>query len=684
MAPSEPNQNPFQGEFFTSGLADRFVRESVQNSLDARAGEAPVTVRFTISGPDGAVAKERAGRYLDGLGPHLRAALQVENANLGLDLFDSSALGRRAALLDGPIPFLCVEDFGTTGLLGDVAANDIEAQGNDFWGFFRSIGISPKGSDAGGSWGLGKWVFPDASQLNVFLGVTRRAGSDSFLLMGQAMLKLHEVAGRKYPPVGFFALRSHRKDDTWLPMPATWRGDRSHLPQGEARGGGLAAEGDTRRQIPAAGGGSEDDAVGRFVREAMRDFGLRPTGAPGTSVVIPHPMDDLAEPANLARAAIEQYFLPVVAGDLIVEIEGPGASSLRIDAETIKDQARRAWRANDRAAGQDGEAIVRVIELAEWGLSREGDLVRATGRRRKPAVSDDRVPPLRNRFHAGERLGFEVRTRVKGRPNSFRVFVERDESRQKGSDYYVRGYLHIPRMNYLAAHRARALVIVDNTSDLGHLLRDAEGPSHEVWRPTAARLREKGWPNAAERVREVQNAAARILDQIAAPPKEVHRDALADLFPGRMGKWPGTGTGLASAPNGEPRRPAIQVNPLPGGFEVAPVAGQTELAFDDGAGALFDVRIAYDVARGSIGTAFSRFARGLKAGCADFSLRNGGLRMSSLSCEPEVMSENEVRIRLVGPDFRFRVSGFDDRDLVVKVVPFAEGADAAGGEENAR
>ena len=195
------------------------MRESVQNSLDARAGRKPVTVRFTVSGPDGAVTSRRAPRYLNRLRPHFEAAVRAETTNGDADSDRLRELRAREALFDGPLPFLTVEDFETNGLRGDIRANEIRASGNDFWGFFRSIGISPKDEDAGGSWGLGKWVFPDASKLNAFLGVTRRADESRFLLMGQAMLKLHTLDGRKFPPVGFFAAGSDEDDGDWLPMP---------------------------------------------------------------------------------------------------------------------------------------------------------------------------------------------------------------------------------------------------------------------------------------------------------------------------------------------------------------------------------------------------------------------------------------------------------------------------------
>ncbi len=373
MAPSEPNQNPFQGEFFSSDLPQRFVRESVQNSLDARAGRKPVTVRFTVSGPDGAVTSRRAPRYLNRLRPHFEAAVRAETTNGDADSDRLRELRAREALFDGPLPFLTVEDFETNGLRGGIRANEIRASGNDFWGFFRSIGISPKDEDAGGSWGLGKWVFPDASKLNAFLGVTRRADESRFLLMGQAMLKLHTLDGRKFPPVGFFAAGSDEDDGDWLPMPV--------------ESSGLGEDGDGTP-------GTEGDG---FVQGAIRDFGLRPDGSPGTSVVIPHPMDELTDPSNLAYAVIRQYFHPVIAGDLAVEIVAPGRPKRRIDARTIEQEARRTGNRDTDDPEQRAEALVRAIALAKWGHGHRTGPMEADGRRKRPAIPEDQARPLRDR-----------------------------------------------------------------------------------------------------------------------------------------------------------------------------------------------------------------------------------------------------------------------------------------------
>ena len=652
MAPSEPNQNPIQGEFFSADLPERFIRESVQNSLDARAGRKPVMVRFTISGSAGAVPRKQARRYLTGLQPHFEAVMGAESAGLERDSERRRELQGRKALLQGPLPFLVVEDFKTTGLHGDITANDIRAQGNDFWGFFRSIGISPKGEDAGGSWGLGKWVFPDASKLNAFLGVTRRKGERRLLLMGQSMLKLHELNGRKYPPVGFFAAGSDADDKDWLPMPVE------------------SAAGPTDGRKVAEG-----DA-GCFVQAAISDFRLRPDGDAGTSVVIPHPMDELADPAKLARAVIRQYFHPIIAGDLVVEIGSPGETECRIDAATIVDEAYRTGDAGEDDPEQRAEALVRVIELARWGQRQNDGPIEADAQRNKPAIQADQVEFLRARYKEGGRLAFRVWSKVRRKANSFRVFLESDDSLGEGHDYYVRGHLHIPQMDYLTRHRARALIVVDNTSDLGHLLRDAEGPAHEKWRPDAPRLKEKGWPNAAMRVREVQHAAARILDALAEKPADVRRDALSDIFPGDTGGRRGPGRARpGSSPNPPENKLPVRVHRVPGGFRLKPAAAS------DLSGRTFVIRMAYDVARGTTKTAFSRFDAGLRAGCPDFSLRNGQLHIRSEQCEPEVMSENEIHIQVGGPVFSFGVTGFDERDLVVNVLPLADEVAATGNPE---
>ena len=68
-------------------------------------------------------------------------------------------------------------------------------------------------------------------------------------------------------------------------------------------------------------------------------------------------------------------------------------------------------------------------------------------------------------------------------------------------------------------------------------------------------------------------------------------------------------------------------------------------------------------------SAFSRFEKGRRAGCPDFSLLNGRLKVRGRGCEAAVEAENEVVVRVRDPDFVLAVTGFDGRDVVVGVSP---------------
>ena len=112
-ASGEKIRNPIQGEFFATeaidGPAQALVRESVQNSLDARAAEGPVRVRIALAvGSEalpGSAAKELFGS----------AWLHYQAPGNGL---------HAAPLPGAPCPYLVIEDFGTKGLTGDPRQSD--------------------------------------------------------------------------------------------------------------------------------------------------------------------------------------------------------------------------------------------------------------------------------------------------------------------------------------------------------------------------------------------------------------------------------------------------------------------------------------------------------------------------------------------------------------------------------
>ena len=637
MAPSLPNEDPVQGEFFSreADLPSRFVREVIQNSMDAqRPDEMTVRVRFVFSGEGGALSLEQTARYLDGLEQHVQAVVEAG----GMPSHVLEQFGK-------PMEYLAVEDFGTTGLTGDVRANDPQAEGNNFWGFFRSIGISPKGADAAGSWGLGKWVFPDASGINAYLGMTQRHGEeDKWLLMGRALLKTHKRNGVRYRYDGSFAVHSDEKDAEWFPLPV-----------------------------------KSDD----FVQDACVHFNLQRIDGPGLSVIVPYPKEELT-PAAIARAVLTQYFLPIVKGDLLVEIVDSEGHMRTIHADTI---AREVARIGDADRGDEsGESLGRAVALAQWAVEYgDGSFTALPAKDLSEALAKkEDLEKLRERYEQGERLAFRLTTDERQRGKSlsstsaFCVYLERDDQLTEGHDYFIRGHLRIPRVDYLKRQKARALVLVEGGSALGHLLRDAEGPAHASWDVNAQRLKEN-WIGSRERVHRVRSAASTLLQALV----ERQDEALPEIWIARWFPRPSSGTDRDSSsedgdgsgavvpppPPPPPKPREVEITDAQDGFAVRSAKGATGLV-----GKRWTIRFAYDVSRGS---PFKQFEKSVEDGAADFSVAEGGeLRIEDgdvEGCGYMVMSENELILHVEADDFWIAVSGFDPlRDVIVDVQPLAD------------
>ncbi len=649
MAPSQVNQNPVQGEFFTAtaGMAERLVRESIQNSLDARHGDEVVRLRFAFSGERNILPPGAAKSWLRGLEPHLEALADARTSptsNDGDDQKETEAVFAAWELLRQPMRHLVIEDFGTTGLRGNPCANGVNERGNDFWGFFRSVGISTKSGDEAGSWGLGKWVFPDVSRVNAYFGLTRRRGESESLLMGMAMLRTHTTKDGKYPPYGFFAVDADAGDETWLPL-------------------------------PIAGNASET----AFTEQFRRDFRLERTDEPGLSVVIPHPADDL-KAEHIAAAVITQYFLPIVRGDLVVEIAHPDGHTSKINAASIEEEAARATAESEFA--ETPESTRRVIRLAKWAArSPEPTRIDFPITKQKERIDALDVTVLRNRFERGDPLTFRFTMQVaaRGGPRreaGFNVFLEKADDMSEGSTYFVRGHLRIPRMNALQRFKACALVTVDGDTDLGRLLRDAEGPAHTSWNPHAKRLKER-WSGGYQRVQALRRAPELLLQRLVEREQKPQYDALADLFPaepdrqggGKRQRGPGrlrpsTVPDIKSAP------PPVDITRSQGGFSARASAASSDRLADR----TWELRFAYDVARGGSAKAFRLFEQGARNGNPDFSLHHDeaaetSLRIQSSECEAHVAAANVLRFRPRSRGFQIGISGFDHRDLIVEVKP---------------
>ncbi len=650
MAPGQITENPVQGQFFTSAadMPERLVREAIQNSMDAALPDQRVRVRFAFSGNRDALQPREASQYLDGFEDHWQAVAveTMRSTALGGDqqVAEQAAIYRANRLFDEPLQWLTIEDFGTHGLTGDIEANGAREDGNNFWGFFRQVGVSTKDEDAAGSWGLGKWVFPDASQVNSFIAVTRRHGESHPMVMGLSMLKTHELDGKRYPAYGHFAQADDADDQEWFQLPVR----------------------------------AEDSP--QFLAHTVRRFRLERGTQSGLSIIIFWPHDELT-PSTLARAVVTQYFYPILAGELEVVIEHPEEEVRVIDSDLIEDEL--SWIEESDRDDESEQSLRGLLGLTRWAMKhdRGAGVIRIplpTNRRNvlKEDDSNIDVEHLRQQFVSGERLAFEVHSEVQRTSahapsrQSCRIFVEQAPELDKGHDYFVRGRLRIPNIDHLSSQRARALLVVDGESELGHLLRDAEGPAHVDWHDKAERVKEKWARGASTRISDIRRAPLRIVQALVERPAERQMDALADLFPADVARE-GSPTSPRGRGSGETLAPIVPPLSNPSPIQLRQVQGGFSVSSRDQRGAAGDrwrVRFAYELARGGKNAAFTRFERGVKDGVPDFSLGDS-LRVDAMGCSYEVVRPNELILTAERPQFEAAILGFDTRDVLVELKP---------------
>ena len=152
--------------------AQTFVREAIQNSLDARHDEnSPVVVRFAFH----------------------EAGLDSRKQFIG-DLpgkKQSAGMAWPPEWDAGRISWLVVEDSNSTGLRGD-----LKSRKSDFWNYWLNFGISNKSGAGRGGRGIGRITFLIASRISTVIGVTRRVDDGATAACGMSLLKPGEIDGR--------------------------------------------------------------------------------------------------------------------------------------------------------------------------------------------------------------------------------------------------------------------------------------------------------------------------------------------------------------------------------------------------------------------------------------------------------------------------------------------------------
>lgn len=462
---------------------DSLVREVLQNAVDARASDQPVRVRFAIYDAPLAPPSSRLAYYFQRLKEPLKS-LQFEFGRNGCP--------------KPPCRFLVCEDFGTRGLEGDTELfcnpEDGDNTRQDFYWFWRNIGLSAKTGYDLGRWGLGKTVYRAVSRVGCMMGLTIRQSDNKRLLMGQAVLQNHEHEGGEFVPEGFWCRGQNAQG---VPLPI-----------------------------------EECSEVEEFCKE----WRLSRTNEPGLSVVAPFVPDEL-KPERLLQAVAVHFFAPIVRGKLVVEIEGPGFDQVTLDESGIDAACKMvSWDGPKRTKRHVPPPIEFARRCFNCSPAATSQLL---GTERIPEMTDeafgkDELADLRRNFSAGELTSVKVRFWLPrrdedGQEGELDVHLERLTDGERCDSYYIREGMTITKINSTASRRGIRAIVDVESGPLAKLLGDTEGPAHEDW-DTSEDRPDREWKLWKGRVKFVRSIVDSLVEVLTPPTTEPDFDLLSDFF----------------------------------------------------------------------------------------------------------------------------------------------------------
>ena len=553
---NEKVRDPVQGEFFTEdSIADparALVREAVQNVLDARRGADPIRVRIRL----GSIPEHRAVPYLSGLRPHVEAVVP----------------GASEAFNGEDCRFLVIEDFGTTGLTGDLEASGPTAGvRNNYYSFVWAEGSSSKSQGNRGRWGLGKYVFPKSSRVFSFFALTVQhpAGGQPVLRDGEGRLL-----------IGISVLKNHRV------------GDIDHVPDG------YWARDPEERAMPFV-----DPAT---IEEFCTTWSVERTSSQGgLSLVVPH-LDPQVDRAALLHAIIAEYFIAIDRAQLTFVIADDDteisvdASNLRVTLGSVEDDLR--------------EHVTRSLDLLAWWQTADRDrtivLPKNSGEVEELLDDGIRARAAALLEEEGGRIAVEVPVSIRrDEPGAradwshFTVLFESDPGTPSVITF-SRGGLIIPDVRGAAHNGVRSILIAEEPG-ITQFLGDAEDPGHTQWKESGEHFKGR-YEKGPTRLRFVRHFPGHFVRAVRRDEDEVVEDFLDHWLSVSVARGPRKGEGSGGGGTGGTEIPdPPDARPRPWRME-RHEDGSVRLSVVESFDAEMDARItlAYDVAQGD---AFGRY-----------------------------------------------------------------------------
>jgi hypothetical protein len=504
---------------------------------------------------------------------------------------------------------LIIEDFATKGLTGEPGSLD---EGN-FHSFWRRHGKSGKSGRAGGRWGLGKLVYSTSSDIRCFFGLTIQADTRERLLMGQAVLANHEFNSKKYVAHGF------------------WFGSRN------AAG----------MQMPV----TDQTFIDLFAKQV----GITRTAQSGLSLAIPFVNERITEEI-IVRGVIENYYFPILAGRLVVEV-----GSIVIDAKSFGAIAKQTM-----IGAKDSPDRYSFVEQVSARLSKEPEFVAKLPSTTRSLSADqfdaDQISKMKECYGRGALVHVRMPVRLRRKDGQEKIshidlFMKPPPENSKPFVLFARGSITVPgEARYFAGANAYGAFVARQEEEVVGFLGDAENPAHTTWSGTAEKLT-SNWRNPGQTLKFLRYALWDLYTIVSEQGHRQDEDALIDFFSlvdptksesRKKGKNAGVPPGLT------PNEKAFRIQKRgQGGFAIVPGPGVANWEFPKS----IRVRVAYDVLGAN---PFSKHSP------LDFDLAGKDIGVEATNMTVTAPEANVLELSITSPEFLLEAKGFDtNRDLVV-------------------
>ncbi|MDF1754847.1 MAG: hypothetical protein P1U89_18820 [Verrucomicrobiales bacterium] len=531
--------------------------------------------------------------------------------------------------------FLVAEDFYTTGLQGgwDVFNDPTDAQEriqrNDFYWFIRNVGRSAKRENDRGRWGLGKIVYPACSRIRSFFAYSVRYDDRVPFLIGRSVLPIHPLNDDEwYCSEGFFGIFDE-DNDFCIPV-------------------------------------SSIDKIDEF-REAFKI--ARTSEHPGTSLVIPFPVESLNAPA--LKEAVIRYYLWEIVNDRLEVIIETSKGGCRLNSQTLQKEINSI-----DSTSFDTSRMLNLwkfaVDAAKFDFDRDkyftlsATSVNWTDRDNWLASED--LAKAREAFNDNNQLCFGIPVKVQRKggvkvDSYFHVFLQSVPGLRGADGEYIRDGLTIVGQKMFNVSGIRCLVIAEH-GPLAVLLGDSENPAHTRW--IGSDLKGK-YTYGPQTVSFVKNSAQKLVDWLVDSEAERDTDLLAEIFGIPLENPPKPGPKKKRKKKVKPPRPDLpprdtpfySVNKFEGGFRVTTSPQDRTADSRDFSSLAIQLQCAYEGSSGDPLKKHSPF---------DFDFNDPSqISIEAAAADYEIVSENEIKVFPTTKDFIVDLKGFDkNRDLYLK------------------